>query len=297
MAMKNILCFIFAVSMLSACSAGSGSSGVSANSADSTPLLVANKSMANDQLAYASPLAGGLVGLLYIQPRNLMSVPDTQVTGCGQDGAGALGIQSYLSQPTWASQQLIFTDLFVPTRNFQLGFPAPGPSGSLISVNSFFTIDAKGFFHLSSTDTEGDYQFALIADDAAQLQINNNGVTTMMVDDQKPAGPNNGCEEQTQSAHMSCSTTWGNQATTNYYTVHLTPGQLLPIELTYWQGPGGGLSMMAFYRKVADTTNPADLTDTSCGQELGFNEGSDSLNEVLSTWTPISFANLIPTPQ
>jgi hypothetical protein len=227
-----------------------------------------------------------------------MLAPDTQVVGCGQYGSGALGLDSYLSQPTWITQSLIFTELYVPAENFLVGFPAPAGHGATLPVDSFFAIDTFGNFHLKNGDTAGYYEFALIADDSARLKLGDgNGNYTMIVDNEKPAGPNNGCLEQTQAAHMSCTVHWTQQTANQVRTFYLKPGDKLPIELSYWQGPGAGIAMMAFYRKVADPENLQTLLDPACGQELQFYSSGPDLQNILSTWTPIGLQNLTPLAQ
>ncbi len=285
---KMKIALVLGFLVLVGCSSNNSSNS---NTASSNPqlLLVANAAM-NGQTVYANPAQGGLVGSLYIEPRNLMLAPDTQIVGCDQNGSGALGINSYLTQPTWVTQSLIYTDLYVPAENFRLGFPAPNGSG-VISVDSYFATDTFGNFHLGPNDTEGDYQFALIADDAARLFMNIGGTSTLVVDDQKPAGPNGTCLEETQPAHMSCTKSWSSQTAANIVTLHLIPGQLVPIELQYWQGPGEGIAMMAFYRKVP--TNSAQLLDSAnCGQEEPFTAGSTSLTNLQQSWQPIVTDNL-----
>jgi len=287
------------------CSRSSSSSGGSANSTATsatkpeTQLLVANSILTNGTPVYASPANGGLVGNLYIQPRNFMLAPDTQVVGCGQYGSGALGLDNYLSQPSWINQSLIFTDIYVPAENFLVGFPAPGGNGAVLPVDSFFAIDTFGSFHLGIGDTEGYYEFSLIADDSARLKLGNpDGSYSMLIDDEKPSSYNNGtCLAQTQSAHMSCTTNWSNQTAAQVKTVYLRPGDLLPMELSYWQGPGGGIAVMAFYRKVADPTNASQVLDPACGKEWDFSANGTDLQNLKKTWTPIGLQNLNPLPQ
>lgn len=283
--------FILGLVFITGCSRASdgifSSSATSANGA--AQLLVANKLMAIDKQVYASPLNGGLMTKLYIQPRGLMSVPDDQVTGCGQAGLGALGIDAYLVHPEWIGEQrVLLSDVFVPTRNFSQGFPLSNANGPTPSIRSFFVLDGQGYFRLADGEVEGDYQFATIADDGARLLIKDGSNFVTVVDGQKPAGPNGGCLEQTQSAHMSCTTNWSDNSAAAVKTVHLKPGQAVPIELQYWQGPGYGLAMMAFYRRV----DPANLIDASCGQERGYGDGSSALSDVMKTWTPLSIGNL-----
>ena len=281
-------------------SAGSSTSasGVTTTAATSTKLLVANSVMNGESPIYAYPTSGGLVGNLYIEPRSMMNAQDDQVSGCGQWGAGVPGLDSFLSKPNWITQTLLFTDLYVPAQSFLNGFPA-GNSGSQVPVLTYFAIDSYGTFHLGIGDTAGFYQFALIADDSARLKMQKpDGTYSMIVDDEKPLSYNTGtCLPQTQSPHMSCTSDWSSQTSSKVVTVYLKPGDTLPIEMSYWQGPGGGIAMMAFYRKVQDPSNTNALIDPACGQEWNFSASGSDLNTLKQTWKPISIENLNPLPQ
>jgi hypothetical protein len=277
---------------LAACTNQMPNTESASSGAANTPLMVINKTMSRNATSFALPRDGGLVGSLFVQPRDLMSAPDTQTVGCGQAGAGALGLDAYLGQPAWITQNVLLDGLFVPTRNFSLGFPTADAGGSVLPVRSYFVIQGRGFFKLADGDPEGDYQFSVIADDAARLKIGNGDDYPTFVDGQKPAGPNAGCLEQTQAAHMSCTTDWADQSAAKVKTVHLSPGQLVPIDFQYWQGPGLGISMMAFYRRV-DAARPP--IDPACGRELSFGAGQAGLNGVLASWTPIGAGNLTNT--
>jgi hypothetical protein len=276
------------LSSLLACT-GSGGSNSSVSS-QSSRVLVANNQMLDQAPTFISLDGGGLVGSIFIQPRNLMTVPDTQTVGCSQNGEGALGLSSYLSQPSWRGQAVAFTDVYVPMRNFLQGFPTNGESGGVYSVDSYFALDTYGNFHLDTTDVEGDYQFALIADDSAVLKIGNEttGAYDLTVDDQKPAGPNGACLEQTQPGHMSCTTNWSSQVAANVVTYHLKQGDTLPVELSYWQGPGQGLGIVLLYRQVP----AAGSMDAQCGMENGYGNGQAGLTDVLTRWKPVKFTNL-----
>jgi hypothetical protein len=286
--MKNIILIsvaIAAIETLSGCK-GSPPSG-------SSPLVVANAVMKDQGTLLASPDNGGMVADLYIEPRNLMLAPDTATVGCDQRGNGTLGIANYLSHPEWITQHVLFTDLNVPSRNFLAGFPIGG--SSVTTVDSYFTMDIKGTFHLDDFDLDGYYQFAVIADDAAEIRTTAEGTTydNLLVDDSKPAGANNGCLEQTQSAHLSCSSVWANQAGANIKTIHIVHGQNFPLEVKYWEGPGQGISFVVLYRKVADPTNTASLQDASCGQELDFSANGAGMVNLLTRWKTVSSANLL----
>lgn len=272
-----------------ACSTGRGTN--SSNNAMTTPTLVADKAMNNQGVVMALPANGGFFGNLYIQPRALMSAPDTQTVGCDQRGDGALGLNAFLSQPTWITQSVLFQSLDIPGQNFLQGFPA-GTANGLISVDSYFAINVTGLFHLAAGEVEGDYQFAVIADDGAQLSINSgDGASQLLVDDEKPASYNNGsCLSQTQAPHLSCTAVWGDQTAASVMTVHLAPNQQLPLNVTYWQGPGQALALVVLYRQVPSVASA--LVDTDCGQELGYAANSTALNDLLTRWSVISFNNL-----
>lgn len=271
---------------LTACSdSGLGTKVVDSNG--NRVLQSVDSAMKADQYSFISPSMGGLTGSLYIQPRASMIASDTTVVGCDQRGNGALGLDAYLNQPSWITQEILMREIFVPTRNFTLGFDAMDPYGVVQPVRSFFAVQVDGYFKLDTIDVEGDYQFAIIADDSARLRTTG-ASGRLLVDNEKPTGVNTTCLDKTQAAHMSCTNSWSDQSTTKVQTIHLKPGDRLPVRFEYWQGPGQGISMMAFYRKVP----AAGSGENSCGKELGFAEGSSSLNQILSTWKPIRIENL-----
>ena len=107
-------------------------------------LLIADRAMATDQVSFQKTSVGGLIASLFVQPRASMAAPDTQTVGCTQAGQGALGIDAYLSQPTWNTRSVLLTGLSVPTRNFSLGFPV---ADAALPVKSYFVIDARGFLN------------------------------------------------------------------------------------------------------------------------------------------------------
>jgi len=286
--MKNLIWISIAIATIETLAGCAGSS-----SSETTPLVVANVAMKDQGHILASPANGGMVADLYIEPREHMLAPDTQTVGCSQKGNGTLGIANYLSHPEWITGQYLFTDLNVPTRYFTDGFPLNGSSTS--TVDSYFTFDIKGTFHLDTSDLDGYYQFAAIADDAAEIRTATEGGSfdALLVDDSKPAGANNGCLEQTQPAHLSCSSVWGNQAAANIKTIHISPGQNIPLEVKYWEGPGQGIAFVVLYRRVADPNNTASLADSSCGKELNFSASGAGMTDLLTRWKVVSSGNLL----
>lgn len=289
---------LLSLTLITACNHNSNSNSNSSAVVGpmNTPTMVADQAMNSKGVVMALPSAGGFFGNLYIEPRSQMIAPDTQMVGCYQYGDGAAGIAAYLTQPSWITQQVLFQTLDVPNQNFLQGFPAGSGSG-LISVDSYFAMDVTGLFHLAPGDVAGYYQFAVIADDAAQVLLNPEGDgldTQMLVDDQKPASFNNGtCLPQTQAAHMSCTSNWSDQTSDAVQTIYLTSTDVVPLEVKYWQGPGQALALVVMYRFVADPTNTQSLVDADCGQTLPFSQGSASLNDLLTRWNVVSFSNLI----
>ena len=240
----------FSLSSVISCTGGGGSTSAASN-AMNTPTIVADKAMNNQGVVMALPSGGGFYGNLYVQPRDLMTVPDTQEVGCSQYGEGLLGLDNYFSNPQWITQQVLFQSLDVPDQYFTQGFPS-GTGTGVLSVDSYFAMDVTGVFHLAPGDTAGYYQFAVIADDGAQLLVNSGDSSSgqMLVDDEKPASYNNGtCLAQTQASRMSCTSVWGDQTAGSVQTVYLTPGQVIPLEVKYWQGPGQALSLIVMYDK------------------------------------------------
>lgn len=236
----------------------------------------------------------GFEGNLYIQPRSTL-VP-------GQHGGmtlpvGSTFVDDYI-RPDWrAPVHVQLSELNVPARNFSEGFA--DASGKLLTIAKaaggaeplieWFALDLVANFHLATSDADGSYQFAIVADDGARVAFGTTGSKTWQdfIDDQQPLNvPNGNYLPGTQSPRMGCAATFGGN---DIRVFPLKRGAALPLRVRYYQGPRLGLALTLLYRQVP-ASGPADV---GCGKTLAFTPGQadyDSLGN--RGWKVVSSAQL-----
>lgn len=137
----------------------------------------------------------------------------------------------------------------VPTELFSNGFPSS--SGGLLTNDQgvplieYFSLQLQGEVMLNQTDTEGDFQFAVMSDDGSIMQIDPSGSGTFeeLID-------NDGARSNT----LGCAAT----------TIHLIPGLPVPIKLDYFQGPRYSMAVILMWRRVTTSAIPVE---PECGVE------------------------------
>ncbi|MBC7690475.1 MAG: hypothetical protein H7222_01790 [Methylotenera sp.] len=163
---------------------------------------------------------------------------------------------SYPLQATPVDADLYFNQVNVPTRPYDSPFVST--TGRTI-VNDqgegfyeWFGIQMSSQIQLSDTDAPGLYQFAVLADDGAVLEVKqdpSNGQFETIVDN-----------DGTHSTRMGCA----RSAVRMDYTTRM------PMKLAYYQGPRYHIAIMLLWRQVPDTGNAQDLAaslqDSACGQ-------------------------------
>jgi len=143
---------------------------------------------------------------------------------------------------------LFFGDLNVPTRAFSAGFPKLG--GGLVqdamgnTLNERFRIDFDGFVELAPGMADGDYEFALLADDGVELKLGGASQTYLKDDSVFPTKMV--CSDQRQA-------------------VSLHQGHTLPLKLAYFQGPRYHIALVMLWREYRAQE------DSACG-----NSGNDT---------------------
>lgn len=159
----------------------------------------------------------------------------------------------YIEKTKASNQTLFLSDINVPTRMFTEGFMTP--SGNVLQKDSeeklieYFAIKANSHLALTEDDDEGDYELALLSDDGSTLKVS--GELLINNDGDHPT-------------RMGCASK----------VISLKEGDLLPIEMTYYQGPRYHISNVLIWRKATK----AGL-DPSCGQagnNLYFNPDDQS---------------------
>jgi hypothetical protein len=126
-------------------------------------------------------------------------------------------------------------------------------------LTAFFSLHLDTQLMLNATDTEGDYEFAVISDDGSILSVGTNGSTTansVLIND-----------DHTHGSEMVCATK----------TVHLIPGIPVPLHIDYFQGPPVSIALMLMWRPIATSAagvqTPA-LLDDACNPNAATNHGN-----------------------
>lgn len=162
-------------------------------------------------------------------------------------------VDGYISYGTKAASLIYMSQVFIPTRSFESGFNAA--DGSYVTDNNgtklveWFALDLQSFYKLGhdstgkSSESAGTYQFALISDDGAVMQVkdsNGNWVDYLNND-----GYN--------SSHMKCDTVG----------MQLTTSSAVNMRLKYFQGPANQIALTMLVRKIA-TPNSTSFADPDC---------------------------------
>jgi hypothetical protein len=206
----------------------------------------------------------GLIGRLYylLQGERYYSVPE------------------YLSFGVRSSQKLFFSELNVPTRKFDTGFPIQ--TGGVVKNDTgsdlfeFFALQFSSILVLRPDQAEGYYELALLSDDGAVFKVReDNGQYVAYVSNDGDHPTRFGCG--TKPILM------------NRDSEHV-------ISVEYYQGPRYHISLIPMWRKVSE----GDLADPLCGHtgnEAFFDYNNNSTptakyNELLARgWEPIQHSN------
>ncbi len=188
-------------------------------------------------------------------------------------------VSQYIEEGVKSTQKLFFTDLNIPTRLFNTGFPIQ--TGGMIQDDSqndlveYFALRFKSELRLSEDEMAGEYELALLSDDGSVMKIiDADGVKQVVV--------NNDANHPTR---MGC----GDTVFFNHETSY-------DVEIDYYQGPRYHISLIPMWRRVDQST----VRETECGK-LGnsryfdFNNNSTPqqayTDMLLRGWRPIAAAN------
>ena len=141
---------------------------------------------------------------------------------------------------------LFFQSLNVPTRRFTEGFPkfsgahVQGPDHT--DLVEYFRLDFEGGLKLTADFPEGDYEFAVLSDDGARLELDGQAYLD---------------SPGTQQTKLLCG---GSGTGGTARSVNLSRTVELPFKLGYFQGPRYHIALMLLWRPASPTAEPL------CGQ-------------------------------
>lgn len=193
-------------------------------------------------------------------------------------------VSDYINFGHKADQFLFFSQINVPTRRFNTGFPletgdtikVDKGSGTPEALYEYFAIRYSSVISLGPNDEEGEYELALLSDDGAVLKVRG-------ADGNYEVAVNNDGDHPTK---MGCST----------YRLNMTRSTQKLIQLDYYQGPRFHISVIPMWRKV----QPGQVSpDPQCGQNgnnMYFDEFTSqpkpAYNNLLARgWKPLNTSN------
>lgn len=169
----------------------------------------------------------------------------------------------YINSAKKSDQNIFLSEINVPTRMFSEGFSTT--QGQTLKDDQqnklieYFGIKMTTNIILAADDEAGYYEFALLSDDGATLKAKSNNIDGLGSTDEILI--NNEGDHPTK---MGCSTT----------TVRMTKNVMMPVELTYYQGPRYHISNILMWRKSAVAGQ--DSLCNSLGNSLFFDPTQNS---------------------
>lgn len=229
-----------------------------------------------------------------IYPLNaLVCDPMSEPTGPVDPGMGLIGslyylqpneryysVPEYLQNGTKSPQKIFYSELNVPTRKFELGFPIE--TGGMVKNDNgddlveFFALQFSSILVLRPDQQEGLYELALLSDDGAIFKVreqNGQYVAYVTNDGDHPT-------------RFGCGTT---PIQMNRESEHV-------VSIEYYQGPRYHISLIPMWRKITESTQPDPLCGAT-GNETFFDYNNNSTptsnyQALLSRgWEPIQPGN------
>ncbi|MBC7384789.1 MAG: hypothetical protein H7301_01340 [Cryobacterium sp.] len=180
----------------------------------------------------------------------------------------AIGAPDVVVSPS----KLILSQLNVSTRPFTEGF-ADSASGTKLKnldgedLIEYFSVQAESRVRLAGKDKEGDYEFALMADDGAILDLD----PSMTGKSFERWVDNDGTHGNT----LGCSTK----------RLHIAAGEEIPIRMNYYQGPRVRIALMMLWReKKASEARAEEECGMGRGDTYYFESGKKSASEPTSNY-------------
>jgi hypothetical protein len=161
-------------------------------------------------------------------------------------------VADYLNYGSSPDVDLFFNQLDIPTRAFDLGFMTQ--SGTTLrnlqgnTLYEWFALHFETEIRLSRLNRAAKYQFAILSDDGAIMQVNENGSGYTQLINNDGFTP----------TRMRCASR----------AISLNSASRLPMKLDYFQGPRYHVSLVILWREIVgdEISNPALLSDVACNQ-------------------------------
>lgn len=153
--------------------------------------------------------------------------------------------EDYVNFAKKSDQVIFMSDMNVPTRMFTEGFTVA--NGATLNNDEeeklieYFGLKMTTNIVLSDSDDDGWYEFALLSDDGTTMKIKSgtDAPDTVLIDNDGDHPTRMGCTTQ---------------------SVYLRKGVMLPVEVTYYQGPRYHIANVLMFRKAEQAGQ-----DPSCG--------------------------------
>ncbi len=240
--MKHFILFTFILILVSC----SDSAFETSLSADGTIFNIVDDKIFDIKLdnLVCDPFQKGDVSSTHGLKASLYSVQPDQTDVV--DGFFKIGVRS--------EQEIYFSNLNVPTRSFDLGFPTV--TGDVLkkdngeSIFEWFGLKIESELKLGADDEEGWYELAILSDDGSRIYVNDE----LVVD-------NDGAHE----TKLACGT----------QKFYMNRNTKLPVRIEYFQGPRYHISLIPLMRRVTSETQD----ETACGDfgnDLFFDSENDS---------------------
>ncbi len=196
-------------------------------------------------------------------------------------------VLSYIDNGIKSEDTLFFSDMHVPTRRFEMGFP--NEMGEILQNDQgedlveYFALRFSADLQIRQDQEPGFYEIAVLADDGVILKLEDNGIIQEVVNNDGNHPTKMGCSDVA------------------LYFDHQTKYK---IELDYYQGPKYHIALVPIMRKLVEGEDPGQ--DSQCGKKgnnmyFDFNNNSEPqqayLNLLDRGWEPLVAENFLVTAE
>lgn len=186
--------------------------------------------------------------------------------------------QEYVDKATRSQQSLFFTDVNVPTRMWSSGFATQSSDVVKDDLGAklieWFGLKLESNIGLGPNDPEGDYEFAVLADDGVVMKGQLSGVWQTLVS-----------SDGTHPTKMGCSSK----------IISMTKSTRIPMSLVYFQGPRYHIANVVMWRRASVAGQDQECNKLGNNYFFDPNNGSAPLaayQGLLSRgWKPLSESN------